>query len=190
MAQEKLFEQNQNSTIKRSKIFEMVTCSLLIALVFVFTFFVQFTLPFASGGGLIHMGNVMVFVAAIVFGPRRGFIAAAFGMALFDVVSGWASYALITFISKGLMAYIAGTLAYTAGKQGKSVLFNSLGIILGGLVMIAGYYIGEIFMLGSFVAPLANIPGNITQIVIGFVLGLPLASILKRYKYFSNMYGA
>lgn len=192
MAQENIVKEikSENLPVKKSAVYEMVISALLIALVFVFTSFVKFTLPISSSGGLIHMGNVMVFVAAIVFGPKRGFIASAFGMALFDITSGWASYAFITFIGKGAMAYIAGSFSYMANKQGKSILYNSIGILVGGIVMIAVYYIGEIFMLGSVIAPIANIPGNITQIVIGFLLGMPLASILKRQKYFSNIYSS
>lgn len=187
MAQEKILTENKNKQTY-SKVYELVVCSLLIALVFVFTSFVKITLPIAAGGGLIHLGNVMLFVAAIVFGPKRGFIAAAFGMAIFDIFSGYAHYAVITFIGKGIMAYVCGSIAYMAGKQGKSFLYNSLGIFVGGALMIAVYYIGEIFLLGNVLAPIANIPGNITQIVIGFVLGMPLASMLKRYRYFSNIY--
>lgn len=42
-----------------------------------------------GSGGLIHLGNVPLFVAAMLFGRKTGAIAGAFGMGLFDLMSGW-----------------------------------------------------------------------------------------------------
>ena len=47
--------------------------------------------------------------------------------------------------------------------------------------MIIGYYITEVILYGNLLTPIASIPGNITQLAVGLVLGLPLAKILKRY---------
>lgn len=192
MAQEKISQKTNSQELLNlgSKTYNLVTSALLIALVFIFTKFVQFPLPGSAGGGLVHMGNVMVFTAAIVFGPKKGFIAAAFGMALFDILSPYAAYAPITFLGKGAMAYVAGTLAYMSGKNGFSLIYNSVGIILGGFLMILVYYLGEVIMYNNFYSPLSNIPGNITQIVIGYVIGIPLIFTLKKYKYFSKLYTA
>ncbi|CAI4137461.1 putative ECF-type transporter, substrate-binding protein (fragment) [Clostridium neonatale] len=52
---------------------------------------------------------------------------------------------------------------------------------MSGIWMIIGYYITEVILYGNLLAPVASIPGNITQLVVGLVLGLPLAKILKRY---------
>ena len=45
------------------------------ALVYVFTAFVNIRLPFAPNGGLIHLGNVPLFVFAIIYGRKTGAIA-------------------------------------------------------------------------------------------------------------------
>lgn len=47
--------------------------------------------------------------------------------------------------------------------------------------MIGRYYIIEGILYGNWLTPVASIPGNITQIVIGLLLGLPIAKVLKRY---------
>lgn len=111
-------------------------------------------------------------------------------MALFDILSPYAIYAPITFIGKGAMAYVAGTIAYMHSKNGFSFIYNSIGIIIGGIVMIAVYYAGEVIMYSNFLYPLSNIPGNITQIVIGYVIGMPLIFTMKKYKYFNNLYNS
>ena len=68
---------------------ELVIDAMLIALTYIFTAFVNLRLPIAANGGLIHLGNVPLFLAAIIFGRRTGTLAGAFGMGLFDLLSGW-----------------------------------------------------------------------------------------------------
>ena len=45
-----------------------------IALVYVFTWLINIRLPFAPQGGLIHLGNVPLFIFAILFGKKTGWI--------------------------------------------------------------------------------------------------------------------
>ncbi len=66
---------------------DMVETALLTALVFVATAFINIRLPILATGGLVHLGTVMLFVTAIVFGKEKGAIAAAVGMAIFDLSS-------------------------------------------------------------------------------------------------------
>lgn len=160
---------------------DLIETALLIALVFIATKFINIKLPILSSGGLVHMGNVMLFAAAIVFGKNKGAIAGAFGMGLFDLLSGWTAWAPFTFIIRGIMAYIIGAIAWSKNNQGKNVIINILAIVISGIWMIFGYYIAEVIIYGNFITPIASIPGNITQIVIGLIIGVPLAKVLKRY---------
>lgn len=75
---------------------------LFIALTLVFTACVNVKLPFGYGG-LIHLGNIPLFLAAMLYGKRTGFFAGAFGMAIFDIMSSWTIYAPCTFITCGLL---------------------------------------------------------------------------------------
>lgn len=161
-----------------SKVKDMVITSLLIGLVFIFTRFINIRLPISINGGLIHLGNVMLFVSAIVFGKKKGAMAGAFGMALFDIMSGWMAWAPFTFVIRGAMGYIIGSIAEK--REGKNIMYNMFGIILGGIIMIAGYYITEGILYGNWISPMTSIPGNITQIVVGALLGLPTVIALKK----------
>lgn len=167
-----------------SKLKDMVISALLIALVFVATRFINIRLPIAVNGGLIHLGNAMLFVAAIVFGGKKGAIAGAFGMGLFDLLSEWAIWAPATFIIRGVMGYIIGTMANSNDRNGKKILWNVVGIILASIWMIVGYYVAEGILYGNWIAPLTSIPGNITQLIIGAIIGIPLAAALKKTKIF------
>ena len=140
---------------------DLVETALLIALVYIATRFINIRLPIAASGGLVHLGNTMLFIAAIVFGPKKGAAAGAFGMGLFDLLSEWAMWAPFTFVVRGIMGYIAG-------------------ILVSGVWMIAGYYATEGILYGNWVSPVMSIPGNITQIVVGLVIGVPVAKALKK----------
>lgn len=160
---------------------DLIETSLLTALVFVSTAFINIKLPILSSGGLVHLGNVVLFATAILFGKKKGAIAGAVGMALFDLSSGWVLWSPFTFIIRGIMGYIVGSITYSNNKNGDNFLVNTLAIFISGIWMIIGYYITEIILYGNWISPITSIPGNITQILVGLILGLPLAKILKKY---------
>ena len=168
----------QNNRVKTK---DLVETALLTALVFVSTAFINIKLPILSSGGLVHLGNVMLFTSALLFGKKKGAIAGAIGMGLFDLTSGWALWAPFTFIIRGVMGYIIGSIAYSKNRNGQNIMVNAIAIVVSGIFMIAGYYVAEIILYGNFLAPVASIPGNITQLVVGLVIGLPLSTILKKY---------
>ncbi|MFR8926706.1 ECF transporter S component [Peptoniphilus senegalensis] len=167
--------------MKNFKVKDLVITSLFIALVYVFTWIVKIQLPFAPNGGLIHLGNVPFFLAAIFFDKRVGMTAGALGMGLFDLTSGWVLWSPMTVISALIMGYILNKFNYKHLKL-KNLL---LSFILVALVKVLVYYIGEIFILSSFVTPLASIPGNIIQIAVSSVIVLvvlkPMEKVFKNF---------
>lgn len=56
---------------------ELVIDALFIALTFAATMFINIRLPLMGNGGLIHLGNVPMFLGAFIFGKRTGALAAA-----------------------------------------------------------------------------------------------------------------
>lgn len=175
---------NKNDVNSKTK--DIVITGLLVAMVFVATMFINIRLPISINGGLIHTGNVVLFLSAFVFGKKKGAIAGAFGMGLFDILSGWTAWAPFTFIVRGIMGYIAGSISYSNGKNGNNFLFNLLAIIISGIWMIIGYYITEGILYGNWITPVTSIPGNITQLILG-MLSLVLTPAIKKIKSFSNM---
>ena len=109
-------------------------------------------------------------------------MAGAFGMCLFDLMSGWVAWAPFTFVVRGVMGFIIGSVAHSKNSAGNSFILNISGIILGGLWMIAGYYATEGLLYGNWIAPLTSIPGNITQIALGILVGIPFSAAIKKTK--------
>lgn len=170
-----------------SKTRDVAFTGLLIALVFVSTRFINVRLPIASNGGLVHLGNVMLFTAAIVFGGKKGAIAGAFGMGIFDILSGWPLWAPFTFVIRGVMGLIVGKAAYANGKNGENVTYNVIGILISSVWMIGGYYLTEVILYHNWITPVGSIVGNVAQLGVGLALGIPLSAILKRVMNKANL---
>ncbi len=175
-----------NHLTTKSRTFNLVLSGLSIALVFVATLLLNVKLPIAANGGLVHLGTAMLFIISILFGPKTGAIAGAFGMGLFDLVSGWTLWAPITFVSRGLQGYIVGKIAQSNGRKGNSIGINILATIVSMPPMIAVYYIGEAIIYGNWIAPVASIPGDIVQNVLGLVVSIPVCAFLKKIPAFNK----
>ncbi len=165
---------------------QLVITAMSIALVLVATMFINIKLPIALNGGLIHMGTAMLFLIAILFGPRTALIAGAVGMGLFDLLTGYAIWAPGTIIARGLQGLIVGYIAWSGGRNGTNVTFNLIGMIASVPVMLLVYFVHEGIMFSNWVAPATSIPGNITQNVIGILVAIPVGIALKKTRFFRN----
>ena len=163
----------------RSNVQQLVIAALFIALVYVCTWQVQIRLPFMGTGGLIHLGNVPLFLGAFLFGKKTGAICGSFGMALFDVTSGWTAWAPFTFVIVGLMGYAVGWFAET--KPFKNVYVNNAAAIFVAIIIkVIGYYFAELIITNNWIAPFGSIPGNIIQVGgAGVVVYLVIEKIKK-----------
>ncbi len=146
-----------------------------IALTFVATAFINIRLPIMANGGLVHLGNVPLFLSAILFGKKTGAVAGAFGMGLFDLLSGWTAWAPFTFIIVGIMGYVVGSIA-----EKKTTLWYSVAVLAALLIKIIGYYIAEVILYQNWATPLMSIPGNIIQVVVAGVIVVPTAVALRK----------
>ncbi len=163
----------------RSKTYQLAVCAIFIALTYVATWLINIRLPFVGSGGLIHLGNVPLFVAAMVFGPKIGAAAGAFGMGLFDLMSGWTAWAPFTFVVVGTMGYVVGVVSEK--KPFKSSAVNNVtAIILALIIKIIGYYLAEVILYGNWVVPLGSIPGNVLQVGAAGIVVLPFIQQIKK----------
>ncbi len=153
---------------------DMVLAGMGIALVFVATL-INIKLPIGQGG-LIHLGNVPLFLFAILFGRKTGAIAGAFGMGLFDLMGGWTPWAPATFMIVGLMGYTVGLVA----ERNDSTAGYMLAVVLACVIKVAGYYVAEALIYGNWVQPVLSIPGNLMQIGVAALIVLPMAGTLKK----------
>ncbi|HWR41009.1 MAG TPA: ECF transporter S component [Patescibacteria group bacterium] len=167
-------EQQEQTSFNQTR--QLVYAALGIALVFTCTVFVNVRLPIAANGGLIHLGNVPLFLIAILYGRWMGAVAGGLGMALFDVVGGWFLWAPFTLIIVGLMGYTVGAI----GEKRQTLAAYAAALAAACLIKVTGYYGAEAIIYGNWLAPLTSIPGNLVQIGVASALVLPIAPKLKK----------
>lgn len=154
---------------------EMVITAMFIALTLAATMFINIKLPIPGNGGLIHLGNIPMFVAAFLFGKRTGALAGGIGMGLFDVFSGWTMWAPFTLIIVGAMGFASGAIAE---KSKNKLIGFTFAVILACMIKIVGYYFAEVILYHNMIVPLGSIPGNIVQVLVAGVVAVPLSARL------------
>ena len=132
-----------------------------IALVYVFTWLINIRLPFAPQGGLIHLGNVPLFIFAILFGKKTGAIAGGVGMGLFDLLSGWTAWAPFHLCDRRMRDFQMGWI--TERRSGLSVVCCG-NVFAACAIKIGGYYIAEGIIYGNWITLVTSIPSNLLQI--------------------------
>lgn len=162
--------------MKRDYVKTLVITALAIALTYVFTAFVNIRLPLVANGGLIHLGNVPLFVFAIIYGKKTGAIAGGIGMGLFDLLSGWTAWAPFTLIIVGLMGYVVGAIT----EKKKEYRWTVVAMLAALVIKIAGYYVAEGFIYGNWVAPITSIPGNVIQVVTAMTIVASVIAPLRK----------
>ncbi|ACJ17096.1 hypothetical membrane protein, conserved [Thermococcus onnurineus NA1] len=151
----------------------MAISAMMAAVVGVTTAFVTITIP--ATGGYLNFGDTMVMFTAMVFGPVIGVFAGGVGSALGDVIAGYPGWAPITLVVKGLEGLAVGYLARRSDNVSTLIIAG----IVGGVIMITGYFLFEAYMFG-IPAAAQEVPPNIVQAVTGVLVGTGLAQAIKK----------
>jgi uncharacterized membrane protein len=155
---------------KQKAVIQLSLMAIMSALVAVGTLIVRIPNPM---GGYFNVGDVMIFVAALTFNPLIGGVAGGLGSAIADII-GFPLFAIPTLVIKGLEGLLASLIT-----NKKNVYRDVLAVVAAGTEMVIGYFLVEVYLWGLGGA-LGEIPANIAQIVIGGLIGIPIALVLRR----------
>jgi uncharacterized membrane protein len=157
---------------------QLALAAVFAALVCVATLAIVISIPATSG--YFNLGETVIYIAALLFGPLVGAVAGG-GAAIADMLVA-AQFAPGTLIIKGFEGVIVGFLNKKLQKITRSrSLSAAVSIIIGGLEMIAGYFIYEQLVLGyPFAVALVEVPFNIVQMLVGLVVAIPVMHIILR----------
>ena len=128
--------------------YEVAVTAVFTALVCVATF--AFTIYVPQTRGFFNIGETMVYITALLFGPIVGGIAGGFGSMLADLILGYPHYALATLVIKACEGLIVGFLSRKTPKvssKNRWKIYTALiGIFPGALLSIIGstYYSGSV----------------------------------------------
>lgn len=171
-----------------ASIFGEFNLTVYIALLSLFTAMttvatVSLSIPFPSTVGYFNLGDTLVMISGFLLGPLGGFIAGGVGSAMGDVALGYFHFVPVTFIAKGLEGMMVGIFSYKF-RSGKAItIWDVVGVIFAALMMLGGYYFGEIFILGLSpeVAFLELITINLLQVTMGGIVALLVGPIVRKH---------
>ena len=164
---------------------KIVLCAFFAAMTCVATMAIRIPLPLT---GYANLGDAIVLLSAFMLGPFFGALASGLGAVFADIYSGYAIYAPATFIIKALVAYVTAHLFRFFSKKTKNTLSPLfLSGFFGEVLMVAGYFAYEFFILSLGFAAAATVPGNIFQAIAGISSSSFLYFFLIRSKYINRL---
>ncbi len=157
----------------------MAMAAVFAALTCVATLMLVVSIPATTG--YFNVGETVIYTAALLFGPLVGGIAGGAGAAIADMI-GFVQFAPGTLIIKGVEGVLVGALHKKIQRRTRSLsLSATVSVIIGGLEMIAGYFLYEQLALGyPFAVALGEVPFNILQMLVGLAIALPIMHAVLR----------
>ena len=163
-----------------------VTTAMMTAMVMIATTF--FKVPNAMG--YIHLGDGFVLLAAIILPKKYACFAGGVGAGLADIYGGYAVWAPWTLVIKIVMVLIVQlffdflTKRASNGKHIAKIAgipFAELfAYVLAVLWTVSGYYIAQGFISGNWIAPVADVPGNVLQAAVGSIIAILVSVTLGK----------
>ncbi len=162
---------------RKSEASELALNALCITLVFVGTRVLQFPIPL----GYAHLGNALILLVAVYYGPKTGAIAGGLGSALADLTS-YPAWTLPTLMIKTLMGLLCAWIAGT--PSGQRPHWRQPRVLLACLAataeMIFGYFAAGSALYGSAATGALQIPGLAAEGAVGIVLFYAMSVALER----------
>ncbi len=145
---------------------QIANTAVFSALVFVATFILRVTIP--ATGGYFNIGDSMIYVAALLYGPLVGGLAGGIGACLADII-GYPIYAPGTLVIKLIEGVVVGYIGFKLKPRIEAVsLWRILAVLFGIILGVATFYIGV-----NYMAPFGNaLADKVLWTVVGFFLGI------------------
>ena len=144
---------------------------LLAALITLFTAYI-FHIPMGLNGGYIHLGDALIYLAAVLLPTPYAMAAGAIGGGLADLLTA-PMWALATVIIKILVV-----LPFTSRHSKLFTKRNIVAPLIAMLITITGYYLAEVILYGKEAAFLISVTTNSIQGVgsaaVFYILGAAL----------------
>lgn len=137
-------------------------------------------IPIFATGGYFNLGEAIVYTAALIFGPYIGAFTGG-SISIADILIGYGQFAPGTLVIKGLEGAIVAFLNRKLRKHTSNTsLSASIAVIVGGLEMVSGYFIYELFLGYTWSVALAEVPFNLVQMTIGMIVAVPIIYAVQR----------
>lgn len=156
-----------------ASVIHLTLTGLFAAMVTLMTAYI-FHIPYGTNGGYIHFGDALIYLAAVLLPTPYAIAAAAIGGGLADLLTApiWAP---ATILIKILL-----TLPFTSHTEKILSKRNMIAPLFAAIFSIAGYYLAEGIIFGSFISAFLSIWGNVIQALGSMIIFLVFATALDR----------
>lgn len=169
---------------KKLKTKDICVTAVFMALVCIATLFFKVSIP----GGYAHLGNGFILLGCVFMGNPAAILIGGVASALADLLGGYGQWIVPTLIIKGLMGFFTAKVALGNSEYSSGQLYKFrtvLAVIVGIITMVVGYFLFGIPLMGSVAASITQIPGLVSEGIVGimlfYILGIALekAHVLK-----------
>ena len=165
--------------MKDNKVRLMCIASIFMALVFIFTAFLQIPV----NNGYIHIGDSLIYISACLLPFPYAIAVSAGGALLADCLTRFAFWAPGSIIIKSL------TVLLFSRKKNIINIHNLLALIPAAILCAGGYYLYEALINSNYIAPLAGIPSSIVQSTASSIIFVMLGYTLDKINFKSKING-
>ncbi len=164
---------------------QIIITGLFAAICYVALYF-KIPVPSPVGNPFLHLGNMFVLLAAMLFGGMVGGLSGSIGMGLFDIMNGWASSALKTFVLKFGIGIVTGVVVSRGKRDGAKspvkaiALASVVALILGCSILIIRILYGNQIVIGESTLVISPVLYLFT-LIIGVFLAV-IAIVSKKLK--------
>lgn len=129
----------------RARLMLLCRVGVLAALVFAASG-LRIVIPVGDGNTALHLGNVLCLLSGLLLGPVPGGLAAGIGSAIYDLTNPlYVASAPFTLAFKFLLAAVAGWVAYSGSRRGRSLGWDLVGSAAGSVTYTL-LYVGKSFL--------------------------------------------
>ena len=146
---------------------EIAVVAVFSALTAVLTGTTGLMLPTPTGG-YTHIGDTIIYVAALLFGCKVGGFVGIIGPVVADLFVGYPRW-FVTVLAHGSQGFIAGL-----GRK-RSTVLQILLLVFSGFIMATTYFFVNIFIKGYPIAIISYVRDLFGQALVSLILGLILA---------------
>ena len=124
-------------------------------------------------GGYTHIGDTVVFLAALLFGSKVGGLVGILGSVAADLYTAYPRW-YVSVLAHGLEGLIPGL------AKGKPLVVQVLVCVVGGFLMASTYFVVNIFLKGYPLAIISYVRDFFVQAGVSIVIAIIVNNVVKR----------
>ncbi len=155
-----------------------IVLTALFAAMICITIAFLFHIPTGFNGGYIHLGDTLIYLAAVLLPTPYAMVAAGLGAGLADTLTGGILWVIPTIIIKPTMV-----LFFTSKDDSIICRRNILAVFIAGFVGCFGYYLAGAIISGNFIAPLATLYLELIQPLVSGIIFIVAGYSLDKIKF-------